>query len=92
MVEFDQLDLVELMHADEAPRAEPRRPGLAAETGRIGDEILRQIGERENFLAVQVGHRHLGRRREVEFVPLAPVKLLLELRQLPGADERLARG
>ena len=88
--ELDQLDLVELMDADEAAGAEAGRPGLAAEAGRVGDEILRQIGEREDFLAVEVGDGHLGGGGEVELVALAAVKLLLELGQLAGADERLA--
>ena len=78
------------MDADQPARAEPRRPGLAAEAGRVGDEILRQVAGREDFLAVEIRDRDLGRGREEEFVALAAVELLLEFRQLAGADERLA--
>ena len=54
----DQLDLVELVHADQAARVLAVRARLAAEARRVGRHRDRQIGRVEDLVAVDVGDRH----------------------------------
>ena len=57
-----ELDLVELVLAEEAPRVLPVRPGLAAVARREGGVLPRQRLAREDLASVQRGQRHLGGR------------------------------
>src|SRR5919107_282177 len=63
--ELHQLDLVELVLADDAARVAAVRAGLRAEAGRVGDGLQRKLGGVEYLLAMDVRHRHLGRRDKV---------------------------
>src|SRR5260221_2780343 len=87
--DLHQLDLVELVHANEPARAEDRSAGLASEARRVGDVANRQLIEAQDFLAMKIGHGHLGGGREVEIVALAAVELFLEFGELGRADESL---
>ena len=87
---LDEFDLVELMNADQAARSEPGGTRFAPEARGIGDVFLREIGNLEDFLAMEIGDWDLGGRSEVKFVALTAVELLFELRQLTGADEGVA--
>src|SRR3954464_2608035 len=60
--EAHELDLVELMHAQQPARVFPGGTRLAAETGRVGDISLRQRRPIEDFVAVEVGDGNLRRR------------------------------
>src|SRR2546423_7444164 len=63
---------------------------LGTETRRVRHPFQRQTLGGHDLLAHQVGERHLGGRNEVERRLAAyREQILLELRQLPGADERL---
>ena len=58
--ELDQLHLVELVLADQAPDILAVGAGLGAETGSVGGVTEGQVLGRENFIPVDVGDRHLG--------------------------------
>ncbi len=86
--EVHQLDLVELVLADQPAHVLAVRSGLAAEAGREGAVADRQRRLVEDLVAMQVGHRHLGGRDQVVVGALQPEEVRLELRQLAGAEER----
>ena len=80
----DHLHLDELMLADHAPGVAPRSPRLGAETGGQRGDAHGQGLLVENFLAHQIGQRHLGGGDQPEV--LARAKLVVaELRELRGA-------
>ena len=88
--EAHELDLVELVHAEQAARVLARRARLAAEAGaerRKGEGKSRAV---EDLVAEQVRDRHLGGRNREERVVAQRVHVLLELRQLAGAGHRVA--
>ena len=87
--DFHQLHFVELMHADHAARADAGGSGFAAETGRVGDVTLRQIGGREDFVAVEIRDGDFGGGHEEDVVLAAVVELVAEFRELAGAFERV---
>ena len=77
------------MHANQAARAESRAASLAAEAGRVGGVVDRQLVERQDFLAVQVGHRHLGGGDQIQVINLTMIHLIAKLRQLARAFQTL---
>ena len=89
--QLHELDLVELMLADQAAHVLAVRAGFAAEARRVGRVADRQLAAVENLAAMQVGQRHLGGRHEIQ-IPVAGnlEQIRLELRQVAGADERRA--
>ena len=88
--ELDHLHLVELVHADKSPRVLAVASGLAAETGRVGGEVDRQIAAVQYFFAVKVGHRHLGGGDKEEIVRFHPVHVLFHFGKLAGAGHAVA--
>ena len=101
--ELDQLDLLELMLADDAARVLARRARLGAEAGRVGRQTDRQPRLVQNLVAIKIGDRNLGGwYQPVIIVFVAAVRstfgigvraaeqILGKLGQLPGAEERLA--
>ena len=97
MRDLHHLDFVELVLADHAARVLAVAAGLRAEAWRVRGEPDRQLGLLEQVAAHRVGQRHLGRRDQVEDLAFALLpalarreQVLLELRQLTGADQRFA--
>src|SRR5436189_5803610 len=88
--DFDQLDLVELVHADNPARLASGRTGFAPEAGRVSSEFLRQLRYRQDFFPVKICYRHFRGRREEKLLALEPVHVLLELRQLRRPDHTFA--
>ena len=88
--QLHQLDLVELVLADQAADVLAVGAGLGAEAGGVGGVAQRQVGLVEDLAPVQVGQRHLGGRDQVVVETLELEQVLLELRQLAGADEGVA--
>ena len=93
MHHFDELHLVELVDPDHAPGTQPSGTGLGPEAGRVGAVAHWQLLLSENFLSMDVGHRSLRRRQQVQFAHRRGVESLLhgiglipELRKLPHAD------
>ena len=94
--QLHQLDLVELVLADEAAHVLAVGAGLGAEAGREGDVLPRQVGRLQHLVAVQVRERHLRGRDQVE-VAVARARLeevALELGELARcrAASRRSRG
>ena len=58
--ELDQLDLLELMLADDAARVLARCASLGAETGGVGREADGKARFVEDFVAIEVGDGDLG--------------------------------
>ena len=85
-----QLDLVELVHAQQATRILARCTGLAAETRRVCDIALRQRGAVEDLVAMQIGDGHFRRRHEKEIVADDAIDVVFEFGQLPGAGHDFA--
>ena len=71
----------------------PAAPASERKHGVCADELQRQRLGGDDLLAHQVGDRHFRGRNQIErcCVRLAAHReqVLLELRQLPGADQRL---
>ena len=88
--DLNQLHFVELMHADDAARLPASRARFAAKARRVGDEFLRQLSQREDFLAMKIRHRHFRRGREEHLVLFQPVHVFLKLRQLRRPDHAIA--
>ena len=87
--EVDQLDLVELVLADQAADVLAVGAGLAAEAGGVGGVAARQIRLLERLPAVQVGQRHLGGGHQVVVGPLELEQVGLELGELSRSDQRV---
>ncbi len=87
--EAHELDLVELVLADEPAHVLAVRARLAAEAGRVGRVRDRQPVALEDLLAVQVGQRHLGGGDEVEVVR-ALVALARDAKRVVGELGQLA--
>ena len=89
--ERHQLDLVELVLADQAAHVGAVRAGLAAEARRVRGVADRQLAAVEDLAAMHVRQRHLGGRHQVQ-IPVAGdlEQIRLELRQVAGAGQRRA--
>ena len=87
--ELDHLHLVELVAALDAAHVAPGAHLLAPEAGRVGDVLDRQLLAVQDLVAVQVGHRHLGRRDPPEILLGIVVQVVAELGQVAGADQDL---
>src|SRR6185437_12328775 len=77
------------MDPNDAAGFAPSRAGFAPEAGRVGGKLFRKLGLGQEFLAVQVSHRHLRGRSEKERAVLQAVHVCLELWQLGGADHAI---
>ena len=63
--DLHELDLVELVLADQSARVLAVGAGLRAEAGRVRDQLERQFGRIEDAVAREVGQRHFrGRDQE----------------------------
>ena len=87
--EREHLDLVELVHAEDAAGVLARGAGLAAEAGGEAGVAERQLAPSQDLAAVQRRQRHLGGAGEVEVVVGHAVDLLLGVGQESRAVERL---
>ena len=85
----NQFDLIELMDTEQPPSILPRSARLPAETRGVGRVADRHFLDREQLVAVQIRHRHLSRRDQVQFVPFGVVCLIVELRQLTCGNHRV---
>src|SRR5512140_374398 len=84
-----ELDLVELMDADQPTRVFSRVAGLAPEARRVRGERIREHARLQNLASQQIRERHLGGGDEKEIV-LGAVGVILEFRKLPRAGHRFA--
>jgi hypothetical protein len=99
------LDLVELVLADHAARVAPGAAGLGAEAGAVRRQLDRQLRGVQDALAHAVGQADLAGGYEVLLLlrrlalaralggraaSVDPEHVVLELGQLPGADQDLA--
>src|SRR3954466_14758901 len=83
-----QLDLGELVLPDHAARVLARGAGLRAEAGRAGRDADGQRRLVQDLARDEVGERDLGGRDQPVAVR-GPERILGELRQLAGAEQRL---
>ena len=83
-LEEDHLHLVELVDPQDPPRVLPGGARLAAEAGGVGGVADRELGGLEDLVAVEVRHRDLGRRDQVELVARDDVHLVFLVRDLAG--------
>ena len=60
MGDLHHLDLVELVLADHAARVATVAAGFRAEAGRVRGQLQRQVRLGDDFIAHEVGQRHLG--------------------------------
>ena len=81
----EPLDLVELVHADDAAGVLAVAARLAAEARRPAGVAQRARGQVEDLVGVIAGQRHLGGADEVEVVGLEPVHLLAVRAEEAGA-------
>ena len=83
--ELHQLHLIELVLADEAPDVLTVGAGLGAEAGRVSGIFEGQVVLLQDFVPVDVGHRHLrgGHQKIIPILQLEEV--FLELGKLAGA-------
>ena len=95
--DLDQLDLVELMHANHPARAHARRARFRAEARTVSHVTNRKLRLLQDFLSMDVGDRRFGRRQEIEFAEgavvqplLHRVSLILEFWELPHARHAIA--
>ena len=93
--DLHKLDLVELMHADDALVVSSGGSRLAPETGGVGRHFDRQVGFRQKRVAVEIGDRHLGGGGEENaidavFSGIGAIHVVLEFRELAGAFHALA--
>lgn len=88
--DVDELHFVELVNADHAARVLARAARFAAETGRVGGVVNGEMLFGEDFLAVQIGHRHFGGGNKKKVFALDAVHVLFKFRELAGADHALA--
>src|ERR1035438_6347023 len=89
--ELHQLDLLELVLADDAAHVLAIRTGFAAEARRISSQRDGQPRAVERFVAIEIGYRNLGSRNQVEvlFVERNFEQIGFELGELAGAVHRL---
>ncbi len=89
--EAEHLDLVELVHAEDAARVLARGPRLAAKARREARVAQRQPLAVEDLPVVQRGQRDLGGADEEQLVLGQAVDLLLGVRQEARPDTAPAR-
>ncbi len=85
----EHLDLVELVHAEDAPGVLAVRARLAAEAGREARVAQRQALGVQDLVHVVGGERHLGRADQVQVVLVEVVDVLGGLAEEAGAGHRL---
>ncbi len=85
-LEADDLHLVELVQAVQAAYVLSVRTGLAAPAGRIGRHLHGEVFPLQDHVAVDIGHRHFGRRNHVETVERCVVHLAFLVGQLTGTE------
>src|SRR5690349_5668718 len=88
--EAHQLDLVELMHPQQAAGVLPGGTRFAAKAGCVRGVRERQLRPVEDFVAMQIGHGHFGGRNEKQIVRRRLVRVFFEFRQLARADHAVA--
>ena len=74
------------MQAVKAAHVLAVRPGLPSETGSIGRHLHREVRFTQNGVPVDIGHGHLRRRHQIEFVQRHKVHLSLLVRQLTSTE------
>src|SRR5687768_17581238 len=84
----DQLDLVELMHPEDAACVLPRGAGLAPKARRIRDESLRKHMPFQDLIAIEVCDWNLRRGNQKQLFAADRVEVFLELGELAGAGHR----
>ena len=84
----EDLDLVELVRAQQSARVATRRAGLSPVARRGRHHPHRQVGFGEDLVAVERRQRHLGGRDAPQVVALDGEGVVGELRQLPARRER----
>ena len=85
----EALDLVELVHADDAAGVLAVAARLPAEARRPARVTQRAVGQVEDLVGVVAGQRHLGGADQIEVVGLEPVHLLGVRAEEPGARHDL---
>src|SRR5215472_17711064 len=85
--ELHQLDLLELVLADDSAHVAPIGPSLAAETRRVGAQRDGELIGVERLVAKQVRNGHLCRGREPKVVILDLEQIFFELGQLTGPEK-----
>src|SRR5262245_14016027 len=85
--EAEHLDLVELVHAEDAAGVAAGRPGLSPEAGRDAAIALRQVAHLQDLVGVQGGERDLGGADQEELVPRHLVDHLALTRENAGPEE-----
>lgn len=85
--DFDQLDFIKLVHADQATRAQAGAASFATEAGCVSGVADGQLFLLQDFFAMQVCDRDLSGRDEVKVIFRAVINLVAKLGQLTGADE-----
>src|SRR5215213_8577982 len=88
LLEEHHLDLVELMHAEDAAGVLAGSPGLAPEAWGVGGVADRKLVGVEDLVAVQVRDRHFGSRDEVQIVARHDVHLVFLVGYLAGPGGR----
>ena len=97
--QLDELDLIELVLADQPARVLAARARLRAEARRVRGQPDREVRGVEDLIHVEVGDLDLGGRRQEQIMvgilvgpdgELELEQVRLELRQLPGAAQRRA--
>ena len=85
----EPLDLVELVHPDDAAGVLAVAAGLPAEARRPAGVAQRAVGQVEDLVGVVAGQRHLGGADEVQVVGLEAVDLVGVRAEEPGARHDL---
>ncbi len=75
--DFDQLHLVELMHANHAARADSSGSGFGAKAWTVSAVINGQLALLQNLFPMDIGHRRFGRGQQIQFAQALPVQPLL---------------
>ena len=89
--ESEDLDLVELVAAEQAARVLARTARFAPVTRRIRHHAPRQLSLGQDLVAVERRQRHFGRGDRPQVVALDVVRVVGKLRELPRRDERVGR-
>src|SRR5512137_271368 len=87
--DFDQFDLVELVDANHAARADAGRPGFAAKTRSVSTVINRELALLEDFFTMNIGDGRFRGRDEIEFAPRARIQTFLDAVVLVGKFGKL---
>ena len=85
----EELHLVELVHAQQAPRVASRRSRLAPETGRARRQPEGKVGLVEDLVPEHRRERDLGRGDGPQVVAFEVVGVVGELGEVPGRHHRL---